>query len=118
MHVGAGLSWTTVQLISIFEQATWGSGITAADIVIAVSGNDLIVGVKDSVKPNATFAQLTDKITLQNWMDPLNRIEALAIADGSTLDVAGIVSRIGTASTRYPEPRRSLLSTVVTATTS
>ncbi|MEW6454450.1 MAG: calcium-binding protein, partial [Pseudomonadota bacterium] len=45
----------------------------------AMSGNDLIVGVKDPANPNATFAQLTDKITLQNWMDPLNRIETIQV---------------------------------------
>jgi Ca2+-binding RTX toxin-like protein len=75
---------------------SFGPAITASDIIIAVSGNDLIVGVKDPANPTATFSQLTDKITLQNWMDPLNRIETFAFADGSTLDVAGIVSRIGT----------------------
>ena len=29
-------------------------------------------------------------------MDPLNRVETFAFADGSTLSLAGIVARIGT----------------------
>ncbi|MEW6454449.1 MAG: calcium-binding protein, partial [Pseudomonadota bacterium] len=78
------------------DALVFGAGISSSDITIAVSGNDLIVGVKDPANPGATFAQLTDKITLQNWMDPLNRIETLRFEDGSTLDVAGIVSKIGT----------------------
>jgi hypothetical protein len=44
-----------------------------------LSGNDLIVGVKDPNNPNQTFAQLTDKITLQNWVDPLNRVETVQV---------------------------------------
>jgi Ca2+-binding RTX toxin-like protein len=75
---------------------SFGSGVSASDIVIQVSGNDLIVGVKDSANPNATFAQLTDKIVLQNWMDLLNRIETFKFADGTTLDLAAILAKIGT----------------------
>ena len=78
------------------DTLSFGSGISASDIAIAVSGNDLIVGVKDPANPSATFAELTDKITLQGWMDPLNRIETLKFADGTTLDVAGIVGKLGT----------------------
>src|SRR5262249_49584341 len=73
-----------------------GPGISAADIEIQLSGNDLIVGVRDPANPNATFAQLTDKITLQNWMDSLDRIETFRFADGATLNVTGIVGAIGT----------------------
>jgi hypothetical protein len=35
-----------------------------------------------------TFAQLTDKITIQNWSDPLDRIETVLFADGTRLDVS------------------------------
>jgi Ca2+-binding RTX toxin-like protein len=47
--------------------------------MITLSGNDLIVGVRDPANPGASFAELTDKITLQSWMDPLNRIETLRV---------------------------------------
>src|SRR6185369_16887734 len=42
------------------DTLTFGSGISASDIVITMSGNDLIVGVKDPANPSQTFAQLTD----------------------------------------------------------
>ncbi|MFT4276299.1 MAG: calcium-binding protein, partial [Rhodopseudomonas sp.] len=71
---------------------SFGSGVTAADLTIGTSGNDLIVAIKDPANPNATFAQLTDRITLQNWTDPLNRIESFKFVDGTTLDVRSIAS--------------------------
>jgi Ca2+-binding RTX toxin-like protein len=79
-----------------FDTLSFGNGIAASDIMVKVSGLDLVVGVRDPANPNATFAQLTDKITLQDWMGPLDQIEAFHFADGQTLDLAGIISRIGT----------------------
>ena len=38
--------------------------------------------------PGTSFAQLTDRITLKNWTDPLDRIEKLSFADGTTLSLA------------------------------
>ncbi|WP_430650127.1 calcium-binding protein, partial [Bradyrhizobium lablabi] len=78
------------------DSLVFGFGITAADISILVSGNDIIVGVKDPANPDATFAQLTDKITLRNWMDARDRIEKFSFADGTSLDVTGIAKRFGT----------------------
>lgn len=75
---------------------SFGAGISGSDLAITLSGNDLIVGVKDPANPGATFAQLTDKITLQSWKDPLNRIETLRFADGTTLGLAGILAKLGT----------------------
>jgi Ca2+-binding RTX toxin-like protein len=77
-----------------------GAGIHAADVVIRLSGNDLLVGVKDPAAPNATFAQLTDKLTLQSWMDPLNRIENIWV-DGTsrTLIVATAANTTAVAAT-------------------
>jgi Ca2+-binding RTX toxin-like protein len=78
------------------DTLSFGSGIAVSDVMVQVSGSNLVVGVRDPANPGATFAQLTDKITLQDWMDPLDRVEAFHFADGQTLDVAGIISRIGT----------------------
>ena len=78
------------------DTLSFGSGILATDVSIALSGNDLVVGITDSNNPSVPFDQLTDKIILQNWSDPLNRIETFKFADGSTLDLAGIASRFGT----------------------
>ncbi|KRR27784.1 hypothetical protein CQ14_07985 [Bradyrhizobium lablabi] len=69
---------------------SFGSGVSASDLLISLSGNDLIIGVKDPANPNATLAQLTDKITLQNWTDPLNRVETLKFADGTTLNIGSL----------------------------
>jgi Ca2+-binding RTX toxin-like protein len=73
------------------DSLVFGPGITASDILIQVSGNDLIVGVRDPANPNATFAQLTDRITLQSWMNPLDRIETFRFADGTSWNVAGLI---------------------------
>jgi Ca2+-binding RTX toxin-like protein len=69
---------------------SFGTGIALSDIVISMSGNDLIVGVRDPANPGATFAQLSDKITLQAWMDALDRIETLSVGGvNRTLAVGG-----------------------------
>jgi 20S proteasome alpha/beta subunit len=73
-----------------FDTLSFGAGITASDIEILRSGNDLIVGVFDPSRPTATFVELADKITLQNWTDPLDQIDRFQFADGSVLDVTGI----------------------------
>lgn len=78
------------------DTLSFGTGITAADLVIGLSGSNLVIGVRDPANPNATFAQLTDKITLQAWTDTLNRIETFKFADGTTLNAAAIVSQLGT----------------------
>ena len=66
----------------------WRSAPASAlsDITVALSGNDLIVGVKDPAHPGA---QPTDQITLQDWNIAFNRIENFAFADGTTLDLGG-----------------------------
>jgi Ca2+-binding RTX toxin-like protein len=86
----------TVQGDGGSDALEFGSGIAASDLTIGVSGNDLIVGVKDPANPNATFAQLTDKILLKDWLLANNRVETFRFADGTTLGLAGIVARIGT----------------------
>ena len=85
--MGAWIGYTTVTGTQTVrgdggtDTLTFGAGISASDITTVLSGNDLTVGVRDPNNPNATFAQSTDKITLQNWLDPLNRIETFQFAD-------------------------------------
>ena len=74
-----GSYWVAQHIDAGSDLLVLGSGIAASDIVFNVSGNDLIVGVRDPANPNATFAQLTDRITLQNWVDPLDRIETIQV---------------------------------------
>src|SRR5205807_3626775 len=82
------------------DTLAFGSGIAASDLSFQLSGSDLIVGVKDPANPTATFAQLTDKITLQGWTNPFNRIETLQVGGvNRTLKVgtAGADALTGTA---------------------
>jgi hypothetical protein len=67
------------------DAVAFGTGIALADLVLAMSGNDLVVSVRDPAHSNAP---LTDKITLQSWTDPLDRIEYITFADGSFLDIS------------------------------
>ena len=87
-------STQTVQASGGANTLQFGAGISVSDLEVKASGNDLIIGVKDPNNPNATFAQLTDKITLQDWMNPLNRIQTFQFADGTTLGVSGIVALV------------------------
>lgn len=73
------------------DTLVFGVGISASDIAVLVSGNDLIVGVRDPGNPGATFAQLSDTITLKDWFDPLDRIESFRFADGTSWNISGMV---------------------------
>jgi hypothetical protein len=64
------------------------------DLEVQASGNDLIIGVRDPSNPTATFEQLTDKITIQNWTNPLNQVQNFQFADGTTLSASQMVSLI------------------------
>jgi hypothetical protein len=70
------------------DTLVFGPGISVSDISVQGNGNDVIVAVNDPAHPNTPFAQLTDKITLQNWTDEKDRIEKLSFADGATLVIA------------------------------
>ena len=87
----------TVQASGGANTLQFGAGISVSDLEVQASGNDLIIGVKDPGNPNLPFAQLTDKITLQDWVNPLNQVQTFRFADGTTLNVAGIQALIGLA---------------------
>jgi hypothetical protein len=53
------------------DTLVFGPGITPMDGFVRSSGNNVILGVRNPANPNAAFEQLTDKITLANWDDPL-----------------------------------------------
>ena len=67
------------------DTLAFGVGISLSDITATLSGNNLILGVKDPAHPGA---QLTDTITLQDWKLAYNSIELFRFADGSTLDLS------------------------------
>ncbi|NTV15493.1 MAG: calcium-binding protein [Desulfobulbaceae bacterium] len=64
--------------------------ITAADLMIGKNSTDLIIALRDPSNPSATLDQLTDKITVQDFLNYGNRIEGLAFADGTTLNIINI----------------------------
>ena len=74
----------------------FGYGVSASDISISMSGTNIIVGVRNPASPTTTFTNLTDKLTIQNWMNASQRIETFQFADGTSLDLSGITSHFGT----------------------
>ena len=73
-----------------------GAGIAASDIRIAMSGNDLLIGVLDVSGVDQPFEDLTDVVRLKDWSNANNRIETLKFNDGTRLDLTDIVSGDGT----------------------
>jgi len=71
------------------------AGISVADVMMQASGNNLVVGIANPANPSATFAQLTDKVTLLSWFDALDRIETFSFADGTTINVSGMAFQAG-----------------------
>ena len=92
--IGGSLSgsYQPVQADAGLDTLAFGAGIRVSDIRIAMSGSNMVVTVLDPANPNAA-----DTVTLQNWTNPMNRIETLAFADGSTFSIAGILAHPGTA---------------------
>ena len=70
-----------------FDSLVFDPGIGLSDISIRISGNDLIVGVRDPAHPGVAFSQLADTIKLQDWFDTRDTIEVFRFADGATLDL-------------------------------
>lgn len=69
-----------------YDALAFGAGIKPSDIALQLSGNDLIVGIKDPANPGLLITQMVDRITLRNWLDRLDRIEKFIFSDGTTLD--------------------------------
>jgi Ca2+-binding RTX toxin-like protein len=69
----------------------FGAGIAASDVVVRLSGSDLIVAVKPEGS-EVPVAEWPDRVVLTNWSNPLNRIEQFRFADGTVLTAAGIAS--------------------------
>ena len=59
------------------------TGINRDDVIIKLNrNNDLIIALKDGDKP---FEELSDKVTIVDWMKSANRVEVIEFGDGSTL---------------------------------
>jgi hypothetical protein len=86
--------YETRQLDAGTDSLVFGPGVAVSDVLVQASpdNRDLIVGVRDPAHPGVAFEQLTDKITLKNWInDQLDRIEFLRFADGTTLKIGAAV---------------------------
>ncbi len=71
----------------------FGAGITAADLVIRVVGNDLVIGLRDAA--DTPFDQLADKITLKDWFNDFTKVETLRFADGTSYNLLANVNGAG-----------------------
>ncbi|MBU0631083.1 hypothetical protein KKA17_00405, partial [bacterium] len=66
------------------DTLVFGEGITADDIVIEYYGNDLMIGIKDGDK---SFGELSDVITIQNYVNKNNKIENILLSDGVSIEI-------------------------------
>lgn len=73
----------------------FGVGIAAADLIVRVIGNDLVIGLRDAAAPDTPFDQLADKITLKDWFDDFTKIETLSFADGTSYNLLANVDGAG-----------------------
>lgn len=69
----------------------FGEGINPEDLHVYVSGNNLIVDIKNT----------SDIITLKNWYTKTNRIEYFEFSNGVRLDENGIIKLMGTDEVDY-----------------
>ncbi|WP_294872603.1 calcium-binding protein, partial [Sulfuricurvum sp. RIFCSPLOWO2_12_FULL_43_24] len=67
----------------------FGEGISQDDLIAHVSGDDLIIALKEDGK---TFEELGDVITIKNWVNTASRVETIALNDGTIVDLASIQS--------------------------
>ena len=51
----------------------------------------LVIALKDPDDPDASFDDLADRVTIENWSNAYSQIEALAFGDGSRLDLKEVV---------------------------
>lgn len=69
----------------------FGEGITQDDLIAIIrpGSDDLILALKEEGK---TFEELSDVITIKNWVNINSRIETISLSDGTIVDLAAIQS--------------------------
>ncbi|AQZ53821.1 Hemolysin, plasmid (plasmid) [Martelella mediterranea DSM 17316] len=81
-----------------YDALYFGDSISAADLVVTLSGNDLLIGLRDENNPGKSISELDDVITIGNWKFENSRIEFLRFADesvfyiGQPSDVTSVAS--------------------------
>ncbi|MFB6448179.1 calcium-binding protein [Bradyrhizobium tunisiense] len=88
---GGTAYYQTVHANGGLDTLAFGSDIKSSDMAFQLSGNDLIIGIKDPANQGQSISQMANRITLHNWLDPLDRIEKFVFADGTTLDFSSLV---------------------------
>ncbi len=76
------------------DTLSFASGIAIGDVVLRLSGSDLLVGIKGPGDEGAAFADLSDHITITDWADIKDRVEHLRFADGTDVDISGLSSTL------------------------
>jgi len=69
----------------------FGTGISVEDIAVMVSGNDLLIALRDPSNPDVNFWSLPDRMRIENWVDPNSRIETFSFANGTSINVGSMV---------------------------
>ena len=69
------------------DTLTFGEEITQDDLIAVASGNDMIVAIKED---DVSFTNLSDKVTIKDWLNVNNRVENIALSDGSSVNFADI----------------------------
>ncbi|MAM09614.1 MAG: hypothetical protein CML23_03960 [Rhizobiaceae bacterium] len=67
-----------------WDGLVFGKGISASDIVVVMSGNDLQVGLRDESDPGKSISELNDVITVRDWKFENSKIEFIGFDDGTT----------------------------------
>ena len=69
------------------DKIAFGPGISINDVMLQRVGHDLIIALKDPSNPNAEFKNLSDRITVEDWSNGMHKVESIAFADGTKLDI-------------------------------
>jgi Ca2+-binding RTX toxin-like protein len=78
------------------DTLSFASGIKIEDVAVKVRGNDLLIVLRDSSNPSASFWELSDRLRIENWADSKNRIEKFELEDAAgnriTIDVSSMIA--------------------------
>ncbi len=71
----------------------FGYGITVVDLVMQMSGNDLLVGIKAADAATTTdLSALTDVVRIKDYANSKNKVEELAFSDGVRVSLSDVIS--------------------------
>ena len=76
------------------DTLSFASGIAIGDVVLRLSGSDLLVGIKGPGDDGTAFDALSDHVTITNWADSKDRIEHLRFSDGTDVDITSLSSTL------------------------